>query len=29
MGAKVGDMIEVEMPTVTSHYRVLEIERNV
>ena len=29
MGAKVGDLIEVEMPTITSHYRVLEIERNV
>lgn len=29
MGAKVGDLIEVEMPTMTSHYRVLEIDRNV
>ena len=29
MGAKVGDTVEVEMPTMTSHYRILEIERNV
>ena len=29
MGARVGETIEVEMPTMTSHYRVLGIERNV
>ena len=29
MGKKVGDMIEVEMPSMTSHYRIIEIERNV
>jgi len=29
MGSKVGDTVEVEMPTMTSHYRILEIERNV
>ena len=29
MGAKVGDTVEIEMPTMVSHYRVLEIERNV
>ena len=28
-GKKVGDMIEVEMPSMTSHYRIIEIERNV
>jgi len=29
MGKKVGDIIEVEMPSMTSHYRIIEIERNV
>ncbi len=29
MGKKVGDIIEVEMPSMTSHYRITEIERNV
>ena len=29
MGKRIGDTIEVEMPTMTSHYRVLGIERNV
>lgn len=29
MGKRIGDTIEVEMPTMTSHYRVMGIERNV